>query len=72
MLGFSEEKICEEGTKKEITTVLNRRLILPFYMPIVSLLCSFCFSYFNINKKMLEGIGETPHFSALFVPLLSL
>ena len=41
MLGFSKEKICEEGTKKEITTVLNRRLILPFYMPIVSLLCSF-------------------------------
>ncbi len=41
MLGFSEEKICGEGTKKEITTVLNRRLILPFYMPIVSLLCSF-------------------------------
>jgi hypothetical protein len=29
------------------------------------------FSFFNINKKMLERVGETPHFSALFVLLVS-
>ena len=51
MLGFSEEKICEEGTKKEITTVLNRRLVLPFYMPIVSLLCSFLLIKTNSKKN---------------------
>ncbi len=32
---------CKEGTKKEITTVLNRRFLLPLYIPIVALLCSF-------------------------------
>ena len=32
---------CKENTKKEITTVLNRRIVLPFYIPIISLLCCF-------------------------------
>jgi len=34
---------CKKNTKtkKEITTVLNRRILLPFYIPIVALLCSF-------------------------------
>ena len=32
---------CKESTKKEITTVLNRRFLLPLYIPIVALLCSF-------------------------------
>ncbi len=32
---------CKESTKKEIITVLNRRIVLPFYIPIVALLCSF-------------------------------
>ena len=34
-------KICNENFKKEIYPILNRRLILPFYIPIISLLCSF-------------------------------
>ena len=34
-------KNCQENSKKEITTVLNRRLVLPFYIPVISLLCSF-------------------------------
>ncbi len=29
------------NTKKEIITVLNRRIVLPFYIPVVSLICSF-------------------------------
>jgi lipopolysaccharide export system permease protein len=39
----SKQKIiinCKENTKKEIITVINRRIILPFYIPIISLLCS--------------------------------
>ena len=37
-----EETInCKENTKKEIITVLNRRLVLPLYIPIISLLSSF-------------------------------
>ncbi len=32
---------CQENTKKEITTVLNRRIVLPFYIPIIALICSF-------------------------------
>ena len=34
-------KYCQENTKKEIATVLNRRIVLPFYIPIIALLCSF-------------------------------
>ncbi len=32
---------CKQNTKKEITTVLNRRIVLPLYIPIISLICSF-------------------------------
>ena len=32
---------CKESAKKEITTVLNRRILLPLYIPIIALLCSF-------------------------------
>jgi lipopolysaccharide export system permease protein len=43
MLGYNDEGIlnCAESAKEEITTVLNRRMILPFYIPIISLVCSF-------------------------------
>jgi lipopolysaccharide export LptBFGC system permease protein LptF len=33
-------KICNESYKKEILSVLNRRLVLPLYIPIISLICS--------------------------------
>tara|TARA_B100001093_G_C26784955_1_gene996246 strand:- start:561 stop:1712 length:1152 start_codon:yes stop_codon:yes gene_type:complete len=32
---------CKENTKKEIITVLNRRIVLPLYIPVIALLCSF-------------------------------
>ena len=32
---------CKANTKKEIITVLNRRIVLPLYIPIIALLCSF-------------------------------
>ncbi len=34
-------KICNEDFKKEIYPILNRRLVLPFYIPIIALICSF-------------------------------
>ena len=43
ILKSNEEKIlkCKKSAEKEIKTVLNRRFVLPFYIPIISLLCSF-------------------------------
>ena len=32
---------CIENSKKEIITVLNRRIVLPTYIPLIALLCSF-------------------------------
>ncbi len=32
---------CREDTKKEIIPVLSRRLVLPFYIPVIALVCSF-------------------------------
>ena len=32
---------CEQKTKREIITVLNRRIILPFYIPLIALISSF-------------------------------
>jgi len=42
-LKTNKEKIlnCKKSAEKEIKTVLNRRFVLPFYIPIISLLCSF-------------------------------
>ena len=34
-------EMCEENVKKEIIPILIRRLILPFYIPVISLICSF-------------------------------
>ena len=48
-------KYCREDFKKELYPVLNRRLVLPFYIPIISLLCSFLliksnsFNFFSIS-----------------------
>ena len=39
---FVEDRgYCSESAKNEITTVLNRRILLPLYIPIIALLCSF-------------------------------
>ena len=32
---------CNENVNSEIITVLNRRFFLPFYLPVVALICSF-------------------------------
>ena len=33
--------ICKEDAKKEMVPLLIRRLILPFYIPVITLICSF-------------------------------
>jgi len=45
----NEKKFCNKDAKKEIIPNLIRRLILPFYIPVVSLLCSFLLIKKNIN-----------------------
>ena len=45
----NEKKFCNKDAKKEIIPNLIRRLILPFYIPVVSLLCSFLLIKNNIN-----------------------
>ena len=44
-----EKKFCNKDAKKEIIPNLIRRLILPFYIPVISLLCSFLLIKKNIN-----------------------
>jgi len=42
---------CKKSAKKEIITVLNRRIVLPLYIPIISLLCSFLLIKTQTKKK---------------------
>ena len=50
VLVFENDKIvCPEKARNEMTTVLNRRFVLPFYIPIISLICSFLL--IKTNKK---------------------
>lgn len=43
MFKVTDKKIfnCNDDTIKEIITVVQRRVIFPFYIPVVSLICSF-------------------------------
>ena len=33
--------MCENDSSKEIIPILIRRLVLPFYIPVIALICSF-------------------------------
>ena len=35
-----EDENCSENLKKEIIPTLNRRVIIPMYIPVISLICS--------------------------------
>ena len=51
---FSETIInCKENAKDEILTVLNRRFLLPFYIPIIALICSFLLIKTQSKKNIL-------------------
>ena len=59
---------CKKNTKQEITTVLNRRIILPFYIPVISLLCSFLL--IKNNSKRNFFLNKYFIFSVSFLILL--
>ena len=42
---------CQNDSKKEITTVLNRRIFLPLYLPVIALLCSLLLIKNNPKKN---------------------
>ncbi len=60
---------CDEKAKKEILTVLNRRLILPLYIPVVSLICSFLLIKTQSRKESLL-INKYSIFTFSFLILL--
>jgi len=43
---------CNLKAKNEIKTILNRRIVLPFYIPIIALLCSFLLIKNNSRKNL--------------------
>ena len=43
---------CNEDFKKEIVSTLNRRIILPFYIPLIALICAL--SLIKTNKIYLN------------------
>ena len=59
---------CKEKTKKEIITNLNRRIGLPLYLPIISLLCSFLL--IKTNKKINYFNNKYTIFTLSFLLLL--
>ena len=47
--------VCRDDTKKEIIPALSRRMVLPFYIPVISLLCSLLL--INSKRKYLNKIS---------------
>ena len=58
-------KFCNDKAKKEMVTALNRRLILPFYIPVIALISSLLL--INSKKKYLN---KTSIFIYSFILLL--
>ena len=59
---------CKKSAEQEIKTVLNRRFILPFYIPIISLLCSFLM--IRTEEKKTFFLNKYTIFSLSFLILL--
>ena len=59
---------CKENTKKEIITILNRRIVLPFYIPIISLLCSFLLIKNKKGRK--SNLNKYGIFTLSFIMLI--
>ena len=64
------EKIlnCGDDSKNEIITVLNRRFILPFYIPVVALMCSFLL--IKVKRKTNYFLNKYTIFILSFLILL--
>ena len=63
--GGHNKKICSDGFKKEIIPALNRRIILPFYIPVLSLICAII-----LIKSNKVYLGKTSVFIYGFLILL--
>ena len=68
--GETNESIynCKKNTKNEIITVLNRRLVLPLYILLIPLLCSFLL--FKSQKKINYFSNKYSIFGISFLVLL--
>lgn len=64
-LSVVKNKFCNESAKKEMVTTLNRRMVMPFYIPVIALLCSLLL----INKKY-KSFNTILVFSYSFIILL--
>ena len=52
--GNLRNEICQKELKQEVLPILNRRLVLPLYLPVIALICSFLL--FNKNKTLFKEI----------------
>ena len=59
-------KFCNENAKKEMISALSRRIVLPFYIPVISLISSLLL--INSKKKYLN---KTSIFMYSFILLLT-
>jgi len=59
---------CKKSAEKEIKTILNRRFVLPFYIPIISLICSFLI--IRVEEKKNYFLNKYTIFSLSFFILL--
>tara|TARA_B110000305_G_C19419895_1_gene630275 strand:- start:894 stop:2039 length:1146 start_codon:yes stop_codon:yes gene_type:complete len=62
---------CKEEAKKEITSVLNRRIFLPLYLPVIALMCSLLLIKNNSrNISKYNFLNQYSVFAASFLILL--
>ena len=64
----SKMPMCKEEAKKEITTVLNRRIFFPFYLPVIAVLCSLLLIK---NRPKKNFFNQYSIFALAFLVLLS-
>ena len=60
---------CNDDFKKEILSTLNRRIIIPFYIPVLSLICSFLLIKSKRNYLKNMSIFTISFFVLLFTEL---
>ncbi len=54
------DKFCNENAKKEMTSILNRRMVMPFYIPVIALISSLLLINSNsklLNRSLVFGYG---------------
>ena len=61
--------LCNDDFKKEILSTLNRRIIIPFYIPVLSLICSLLLIKSKKNFFQNLSIFSCSFFVLLFTEL---